>query len=54
MISLPLSFVSMLAPPISAVSLGISLLSATPEIIWYIERNKTKRKYSWLMPDAII
>ncbi len=52
LISLPLSIASALMPSTSIISLGVSLLSVTPEIIWYIERNRIKRRYSWLMPDA--
>jgi len=54
LLSLPLSIASAFIPSTSIIGLGVSLLSATPEIIWYIERNKIKRKYSWLMPDAYI
>jgi len=54
MLSLPLSFVSMLIPSASVIGLGINLLSITPEVIWYIKKSNIKRKYSWLMPDAII
>jgi len=54
LLSLPLSIASIFIPSTSIIGLGVSLLSATPEITWYIERNKIKRKYSWLMPDAVI